>query len=373
MAEWKVSRPTLLIPYGVRSFLESVCRAYRIEDPRDIRQFLADYCKDLLENRDRSPSKDLKQAIRIYQKMRERDQVTIKSWSPQDSPNEPITPSPFGEQAEICEDDDEEEDEEDDEDERSCPAVSVSIVSCRLTHDAWKNCETMYDDQAPLESPGPVSSGDIPAARVLSAVFRKVPSRSDSFTETQGAVLIDSASAPPDDVIVVHSENLPNAIVFHVDSHPSSASSVRSCASKTQSLTDAKVTEECGVEVAQDPVVVFERVLFTDEYQSSSLVERDEPQSLEVTDQPLTSVEGDQSSGTPLGMESDVQTLTAPVVVKQASPKRSLVRVYSAHLVNPEDRKGSSQPDKKPSPAPSSKTSLTSVIADYVPAVADIK
>ncbi|KAL2097304.1 hypothetical protein ACEWY4_006511 [Coilia grayii] len=355
MACWKVSRPTLLIPYGVKSFLECVCRAYRIEDPHDIKQFMAEYCKDLLENRDRSPSRDIRHAIRLYQKMRELDQVTENNWSMHSSPEVTLVSLPSGEPAGMYQD-------------PPCTAGSVSLLSCRLTHDALTASQNLHIQP---------STGDIHAATVQSAVFQRVPSRSD-FTEIQGSVLINSASAPPADVIVVHSENLPDAILFHSDSRPSSALSVRSCASKTLSLTDVDGTEECGVE---DGIVVFERVPSKEEFspaQSSVEVECGELQSSEVIDRPLTSAEEDQCSEV-METESDMLTLAAqePPIVKQASPKRSLVRVFSAHVVESEDSfgkmgDGSEQLGKTMPSRTSLKTFLTECPGSCGPAVNDI-
>lgn len=136
---------------------------------------------------------------------------------------------------------------------------SVRQLSCRLADDGLAVSEGV-DVQPFLAWPESTdSSDDPPLARVQSAVFQRVPSRCD-FTEIQGTVLIDSVRAPPADVIIVHSENLPGALVFHCESRLSSASSVRSSMTRTPSLTDVEGTEDCCLGMDSDEVVVFERV-----------------------------------------------------------------------------------------------------------------
>uniref|UniRef100_A0A674AN79 RIIa domain-containing protein n=1 Tax=Salmo trutta TaxID=8032 RepID=A0A674AN79_SALTR len=43
---------TIIITYGLKSWLECLCRAILIEGPRQIPEFIAAYCDELLEFRE---------------------------------------------------------------------------------------------------------------------------------------------------------------------------------------------------------------------------------------------------------------------------------------------------------------------------------
>ncbi|XP_062386067.1 mucin-2-like isoform X2 [Sardina pilchardus] len=351
MACWNVCRPTLLIPYGLKSILECVCRAIKVEEPQHIQQFIAAYCKDLLEHRNHAPSHDLHQVIHLYQKMRERGQVKTKSWRA--SPDQAMLPC--GEPAEMCQD---------------LPRTrSTSLVSCRLVDDAL-DVSQRTDVQPSLAQPkSPTTPDDPPLARVQSAVFQRVPSRSD-FSEAQGTVLVDSAMAPPADVIVVHGENLPDAIVFQLDSRPTSASSVRSSVTRTPSVTDLEETEGCSLEMDSGGMVVFERVPSKEDClppQPAVDAEAVEQQNSETIDKPLIPTAQEQNSGK---MEEQAETLKMAASLESfrmtgISSKRSLVKVFSAHFLKTEDSVDikvddqSEQSDRDRSPRISPKTSIT--------------
>ncbi|XP_041954638.1 putative GPI-anchored protein pfl2 [Alosa sapidissima] len=359
MACWNVCRPTLLIPYGLKSILECVCRAIKIEEPQHIQQFIVAYCKDLLMHRDHAPSHDLHQVIHLYQKMRERGQVQMKSW--RDSPDQAMLPC--GEPAEMCQD--------------LLPTESTSLVSCRLADDAL-DISQRIDVQPSLAQPkSPTSPADPPLARVQSAVFQRVPSTSD-FPEVQETVLIESAMAPSADVIVVHSEKLPDAIVFQLDSRPTSASSVRFSVTSTPSVTDMDGTEECALEMDSGGMVVFERVPSKEDClppQSAVDIESGELQNSEIVDKPLIPTAQEENSG---DMEKHAETLKMAASqelfkIMGVSSKRSLVKVFSAHLMKTEDSvekvdDQSEQSDRDTSSRISPKTSITVIECPPEPA-----
>lgn len=169
---------------------------------------------------------------------------------------------------------------------------SVSQLSCHFVDDALATIQCMPVDVQPYltHAESANSPDDSPLARVQSAVFQRVPSRSD-FTEIQGTVLIDSARAPPADVIIVHSDNLPEAIMFHCDSRPSTASSVRS---SRISLTDLEGTEDCCLETDTGGMVVFERVPSMEDCllpQSPVGAECGELHNSETADKPLSTTQ----------------------------------------------------------------------------------
>uniref|UniRef100_A0A8C9V0E0 Uncharacterized protein n=1 Tax=Scleropages formosus TaxID=113540 RepID=A0A8C9V0E0_SCLFO len=47
------SRKTLIIPYGLKSWLGCVCRAVLLEEPGNITDFIFDYCTGLMNFRSR--------------------------------------------------------------------------------------------------------------------------------------------------------------------------------------------------------------------------------------------------------------------------------------------------------------------------------
>uniref|UniRef100_A0A8C7G5L2 Uncharacterized protein n=1 Tax=Oncorhynchus kisutch TaxID=8019 RepID=A0A8C7G5L2_ONCKI len=54
---------TIIITYGLKSWLECLCRAILIEGPRQIPEFIAAYCDELLEFRERLTSHDIQNIV----------------------------------------------------------------------------------------------------------------------------------------------------------------------------------------------------------------------------------------------------------------------------------------------------------------------
>uniref|UniRef100_A0A8C9R8U9 Uncharacterized protein n=1 Tax=Scleropages formosus TaxID=113540 RepID=A0A8C9R8U9_SCLFO len=63
------TQKTLIVPYGLRSWLGCVCRAVLLEDPENVIEFIFDYCMGLLNFR-KNPSMDVKDLTYLYQKNR---------------------------------------------------------------------------------------------------------------------------------------------------------------------------------------------------------------------------------------------------------------------------------------------------------------
>ncbi|KAK6302718.1 hypothetical protein J4Q44_G00270730 [Coregonus suidteri] len=273
---------TIVIPYGLKSWLECLCRAILIEGPRQIPEFIAAYCDELLEFRERNPLMDTKDVIHLYQEMREANYV--KDWKAAIY----LTHSqlglqyPPGELAPV-----------------HCDQMSLLLaeetLSVSQTISPWESnvpsCEPMGgpDEQAQsLSSPpggthhgddvgdqsSPTHPGDQPSSAVeleeaqagpgsavQSAMFQRFPSGDSLLEANQSPVLISTCSAPTNNAIIIHSENLPENIVFHSDSRLSSGVSSRS--SLTWSLLVGegnKVWVNDPTEVMSDDVVVFHKV-----------------------------------------------------------------------------------------------------------------
>ncbi|KAJ8012108.1 hypothetical protein DPEC_G00065250 [Dallia pectoralis] len=67
---------TMIIPYGLKSWMEGVCRAVVLEEPTQIPEFIAAYCEDLLKFRERDQSMDIKDVTHQYQDIREAKHIT---------------------------------------------------------------------------------------------------------------------------------------------------------------------------------------------------------------------------------------------------------------------------------------------------------
>uniref|UniRef100_A0A4W5P114 RIIa domain-containing protein n=1 Tax=Hucho hucho TaxID=62062 RepID=A0A4W5P114_9TELE len=61
---------TIIIPYGLKSWLECLCRAILIEGPSQIPEFIAAYSVELLQFREHKPLMDTKDVTHLYQEIR---------------------------------------------------------------------------------------------------------------------------------------------------------------------------------------------------------------------------------------------------------------------------------------------------------------
>ncbi|MFT7812243.1 titin-like [Arapaima gigas] len=64
------SQKSLIVPYGLRSWLGCVCRAVLLEDPTNVIEFIFDYCTGLLNFRSENPFMDVRDLTYMYQKTR---------------------------------------------------------------------------------------------------------------------------------------------------------------------------------------------------------------------------------------------------------------------------------------------------------------
>ncbi|XP_051553566.1 uncharacterized protein LOC127440759 isoform X2 [Myxocyprinus asiaticus] len=75
---------TVIIPYGLKTLLESVCRATIIENPSHIPHFINQYCCDLVKYRHKFSKMDTKEVVCLFQKNRELHQTLDKPASVED-------------------------------------------------------------------------------------------------------------------------------------------------------------------------------------------------------------------------------------------------------------------------------------------------
>eukprot|EP00063_Salmo_salar_P071577 XP_014046412.1 PREDICTED: uncharacterized protein LOC106599644 [Salmo salar] len=287
---------TIIITYGLKSWLECLCRAILIEGPRQIPEFIAAYCDELLEFRERNPLMDTKDITYLYQEIREANYVEDWKASIDLMHRQQGLQYPPGEPAPV-----------------HCDqmllllaeeTLSVSQrISPRSTQESnVPSSEPMGgpDEQAQsLSSPpggthngddvggqssptlpgdgaqsSPAQLGDQPSpaveeegaqagpgSAVQSAVFQRSPSGDSLLEANHSAVLISTDSAPTNNTVIVHSENPPETIVFHSDRRLSSGVSSRGSLTWTLSVGEGnKVWVNDPTEVMSDDVVVFHKV-----------------------------------------------------------------------------------------------------------------
>ncbi|XP_029580533.1 uncharacterized protein LOC115169185 [Salmo trutta] len=287
---------TIIITYGLKSWLECLCRAILIEGPRQIPEFIAAYCDELLEFRERNPLMDTKDVTYLYQEIREANYV--EDWKAAiDLMHRQLgLQYPPGEPAPV-----------------HCDQMSLLLaeetlsvsqrISSRSTQESnVPSSEPMGgpDEQAQsLSSPpgvthngddvggqssptlpgdgaqsSPAQLGDQPSpaveeegaqagpgSAVQSAVFQRSPSGDSLLEANHSAVLISTASAPTNNTVIVHSENPPETIVFHSNRRLSSGVSSRGSLTWTLSVGEGnKVWVNDPTEVMSDDVVVFHKV-----------------------------------------------------------------------------------------------------------------
>nr|XP_046177446.1 mucin-12-like isoform X2 [Oncorhynchus gorbuscha] len=252
---------TIIIPYGLKSWLECLCRAIFIEGPRQIPEFIAAYCVELLEFRERNPLMDTKDVTHLYQEIREANYV--KDWIVCPVPQAAIDCCLPEETLSVSQ--------------RTNPR-SFKVPSSKPMGEPDKQVQTLsslpgethhrtHPGDGPQSSPTDLGGQPSPAVEeeaqarpgsaVQSFVFQRAPSLDSLLEANHSQVLI---SAPTDDVIVAHSANLQETIVFRSNSRPYSGVSPRGSLTKIPSVGEVvKIGVNDTTEVMSD-VVVFHQV-----------------------------------------------------------------------------------------------------------------
>ncbi|KAK6310756.1 hypothetical protein J4Q44_G00188110 [Coregonus suidteri] len=259
---------TIIIPYGLKSWLECLCRAIFIEGPRQIPEFIADYCVELLEFRERNPLMDTKDVTHLYQEMREANYV--KDWLVCPVPQAAIDCCLAEETLSVSQ--------------RTNPrsAKEFKVPSSEPMGGPDKQAQSLssppgethhrtHPGDGPQSSPAHLGGQPSPAVEeeaqarpgsaVQSVVFQRAPSLDSLLEANHSQVLISTASAPTDDIIIIHSENLQEATVFRSDSRPYSGVSPRGSLTKIPSVGEVdKIGVNDTTEVTSEDVVVFHQV-----------------------------------------------------------------------------------------------------------------
>ncbi|XP_036841944.1 mucin-5AC isoform X2 [Oncorhynchus mykiss] len=252
---------TIIIPYGLKSWLECLCRAIFIEGPRQIPEFIAAYCVELLEFRERNPLMDTKDVTHLYQEIRESNYV--KDWIVCPVPQAAIDCCLTEETLSVSQ--------------RTNPR-SFKVPSSKPMGEPDKQVQTLsslpgethhrtHPGDGPQSSPTDLGGQPSPAVEeeaqarpgsaVKSVVFQRAPSLDSLLEANHSQVLI---SAPTDDVIISHSANLQETIVFRSNSRPYSGVSPRGSLTRIPSVGEVvKIGVNDTTEVMSD-VVVFHQV-----------------------------------------------------------------------------------------------------------------
>ncbi|XP_042184753.1 endochitinase A-like isoform X2 [Oncorhynchus tshawytscha] len=252
---------TIIIPYGLKSWLECLCRAIFIEGPRQIPEFIAAYCVELLEFRERNPLMDTKDVTHLYQEIREANY--IKDWIVCPVPQAAIDCCLTEETLSVSQ--------------RTNPR-SFKVPSSKPMGEPDKQVQTLsslpgethhrtHPGDGPQSSPTDLGGQPSPAVEeeaqarpgsaVQSVVFQRAPSLDSLLEANHSQVLI---SAPTDDVIIAHSANLQETIVFRSNSRPYSDVSPRGSLTRIPSVGEVvKIGVNDTTEVMSD-VVVFHQV-----------------------------------------------------------------------------------------------------------------
>eukprot|EP00063_Salmo_salar_P020904 XP_013995739.1 PREDICTED: uncharacterized protein LOC106569181 isoform X3 [Salmo salar] len=255
---------TIIIPYGLKSWLECLCRAILIEGPRQIPEFIAAYCVELLEFRERNPVMDTKDVTHLYQEIREANYV--KDWIVCPVPQAAIDCCLAEETLSVSQ--------------RTNPrsAQEFNVPSSEpmggpdrqvqsLSSPPGETHHRTHPGDGPQSSPADLGGQPSPAVEeeaqarpgsaVQSVVFQRAPSLDSLLEANHSQVLI---SAPTDDVIIVHSANLQETIVFRSDSRTYSGVSPRGSLTRIPSVGEVvKIGVNDTTEVMSD-VVVFHQV-----------------------------------------------------------------------------------------------------------------
>ncbi|KAM9428096.1 uncharacterized protein ACWYII_019323 isoform 2-T2 [Salvelinus alpinus] len=282
---------TIIITYGLKSWLECLCRAILIEGPRQIPEFIAAYCDELLEFRERNPLMDTKDVTRLYQEIREAnyvedwkaaidlmhrqlglqypsgepapvhcDQMSLLLAEETLSVSQRISPrstqesnvpssEPMGgpdEQAQSLSSPPGGAHNGDDVGGQSSPTITVD--------GAQSSPAKLGDQPSPTVEEEEAQAG--PGSAVQSAVFQRSPSGDSLLEANHSAVLISTTSAPTNNTVIVHSENLPETIIFLSDSRLAPGVSSRGSLTWTLSVGEGnKVWVNDLTEVMSDDVV----------------------------------------------------------------------------------------------------------------------
>ncbi|XP_017569099.1 uncharacterized protein LOC108436880 isoform X3 [Pygocentrus nattereri] len=242
-----VRRPALLLPYGLKSWLYAVTRAVVHQKPRDVAEFIATYCQKLYEFGREHPELSIHDLTRLFREVEEGEPASRtfsgSSGSPQD--HDPLFHDDWQELL----------------------AERKLSISALTRDEISQSCETSRHIQDVNHSDvDPVLSEDLltkelscSATSLRSAVFQRSPTPCHAEL-VKNSVVICTAPSPPDQVIVIHSETLPDTIIFHtIGAVSSESSSGSSSAFRPPTSDQDHVRESCDAGAFAD-VVIYNKV-----------------------------------------------------------------------------------------------------------------
>ncbi|KAL6491049.1 hypothetical protein MHYP_G00013940 [Metynnis hypsauchen] len=209
-------RPAMLLPYGLKSWLYAVTRAVVQQKPTDVAEFIATYCQKLYEFGKEHPELSIHDLTCLFREVEEGEPASRTfsgcSGSPQD--REPLFHDDCKEHLA----------------ERKLSISSFTRDEISQSYETSHHVQDVnHSDVAPLLSEDHITKElSCSATSLQSAVFQRSPTPCHAEL-VKSSVVICTAPSPSDQVIVIHSETLPDSIIFHtkgaVSSEPSSGSS----------------------------------------------------------------------------------------------------------------------------------------------------
>ncbi|XP_041697155.1 uncharacterized protein LOC121534642 [Coregonus clupeaformis] len=227
---------TLILPWGLKSWLVAVSRAVLLEEPSNVLAFIASYCGQLLQLKKEHPNIDIQELSYIFRDLRgghsDDYQGTISFTG--------LAESVLSECSHKI------SEERDD----AAPCLSASDTSSIHVHCEEPGHPAMEDDT-------------VSSSVVQSAVYQRDPSVS-GVVDVENTVLIHTSRTPSEHVIIVHSECLPETLIFHSEALPSSNGSPTTC-DLTPAPSPVPSDEEWEEPEGVSSVVMFHKVpLFED-------------------------------------------------------------------------------------------------------------
>ncbi|XP_041964544.1 uncharacterized protein LOC121722130 [Alosa sapidissima] len=237
------SLPTLIIPYGLKSVLKAISHAVMVEEPSNIAEYMAFYCNELLCLRKEHPELSVQDLTALLRFMKGHCVVSSASLAPCLS-DAVLDEIPYAR------------------------PVQVASLPTPPTVNAEPVCSSDIAENAPIRSVSGGADGSwdsihVPCleteaqgtlSSVQSAVFLRGPLEKGASNES--LVLIQAMRPPSKPMIIVHSDNLPDVIVFQ-------NSDQRPCPSPAHSSVEALEQRPDGsgsqTNVGPD-VVVFHKV-----------------------------------------------------------------------------------------------------------------
>ncbi|XP_062412808.1 uncharacterized protein LOC134102652 [Sardina pilchardus] len=207
--------PSLIIPYGLKSALKAISHAVLVEEPSNVAEYIAFYCSELLCIRKEHPELSIQDLTTLQRFMKGHFVESCTSLAPRLS-DAVIDEIPY--------------------------AHPVTVASLDTPPPIAPNGSPQYPQTEEDEAEGTLSS-------VQSAVFLRGPAEKAASNES--LVLIQAMRPPSKPMIIVHSDNLPDVIVFQ-------NSDQQSCPSSAHSSVEALKQRpgDSGSQTNVGPVVV---------------------------------------------------------------------------------------------------------------------